>query len=159
MVHQVSSDVIANALEHGGGHERVGNDRPGIVEVRWDKALEVDGLVDLWNCEEDDILRARRGIQYTVEDGLQQNEPERFQKTDASQQKHPGQELQQEWKDVADEARQLPHRAPARSRPQLLAAGRMDMRCKALFYLSPMPEEWRFSVWVAATLDCPGAQP
>ena len=39
----------------------------------------------------------------------------------------------------------MPHGTPARRRPQALAAARMGMRCKALFYLSRAPRECRFS--------------
>ncbi len=137
VVHQIGSSVVENALQHGGGDQREGNDRPRIVEVRWERS--VAGKV-VSSCSElvkrTDIFRARRGIQHAIEDGLQQNQPKGFQKPNASQQKDSGQQLHQERKDVADEPRQLPHGAPARARPQSLAAGGISMKCKALFYLS-----------------------
>ena len=58
----------------------------------------------------------------------------------------PGSNCSQNGQHVAQEAGQLPHGAPARSRPQSLAAGEMDMKCKDLFYLSRASSESRFSL-------------
>src|SRR4029077_19768968 len=103
-----------------------------------------DGLVDFGNGEEKNVFRTRRGVEHAIEDWLQQNKAKSLKKSDGRQQQYSGEQLHQKGEHVADEARQLPHGAPARCRPQALAAGRMEMRCKALFYLSRALRECRF---------------
>ena len=41
IVHQVGAGIVADGLEHGRGDERIGHDRPGIVEVRRHQPLQV----------------------------------------------------------------------------------------------------------------------
>src|ERR1035438_6771977 len=141
MVHQVSSGIVENPLEYGGGNQGIRDDGPCVVKMRGNKTLQVNGLVDLWNREEQDTFRTRRRNQHAIQYRLQQDKPKRLEEPDGCEQHHSGYQLHEEREHVTDEARHLPHGTPARYRPQLLAAGGMGLRCKALFYLSRALEE------------------
>ncbi len=58
VVHQVSAGVIENSLQDGGGHQREGHHRPGIVKVRRNKLLQVDGVAADGNFEQLHLARS-----------------------------------------------------------------------------------------------------
>ena len=108
--------------------------------------LQVYGMLRARNVKQLNVLRPGRGIQNAVKNRTDQQILESVERTDRSHEQNRRQNLPPIRKRIPDEAGQLPHGAPVRCRPQLLAAGGMGMRCKALFYLSRTLVEWRFGV-------------
>jgi hypothetical protein len=135
MIHQVGAGVVEDPLEHGGSNQRIGDDGPGIVKMRGNEALQIDRMIGVGNGEENDVFRTRCRLQHAIQYRLEQDQTECFEKSDGGKQQNAGKQLQKKREHVTHEARQLPHGAPARSGAQSPAAGRMGMRCKALFYL------------------------
>ena len=144
VIHKICAGVVADSFEDGGRNQRESHDRPGIREMRRHELLEVDRVMRAGDHEELNVLRAGRGIQHPIKYGTNQQIFEGVESADGGHEQNRRKYLPPVRHRVADQARQLPHGPPAGGRPQTLAAGRMDIRYKALFYLSRAPVECGF---------------
>ena len=88
------------------------------------------------NDKELNRFRSRRGIQYTVKDGTDQQKFERVERAHQCHQHNGRQYLPPVRKRIAHQSRQLAHTAPRRGQLQSLAGSGINMECKPLFYCS-----------------------
>ena len=54
-IHQVSAGIIEDAFQNGCRHQRKGNNSPGVLKVRRDELLQVDGVLGAGDLEKLDI--------------------------------------------------------------------------------------------------------
>ena len=142
VVHQVRSRVVADSLQHRRRHQRERHDRPGIGKVRRHELLQVHRMVRERIEKELNVFRTGHRIQHAIEHRTHQQILESIRAPPTAAMSTNGRQyLPPARQRIANEPHQLPHGAPARGRPQSLAAGEMDMECKDLFYLSGAPLE------------------
>jgi len=64
--------------------------------------LQVNSVVDPRDGKQQNVSRAgSHGVEHLIEHGLQQDQPERFEKTHRGQQRYSRKQLQQKWAHVA----------------------------------------------------------
>ncbi len=134
MIYQIRSRVIEDAPQNRGNNQRVSHDGPGIaLKMHGHKLLQVDNSMNARDRKPNAVC-SRSGIEHLIEDRLNQQQPEGFQKSDGRQEQHSNQQLQGERKHVTDDARYLPHEAASKRRQSGTTKAEVRMRRKALFY-------------------------
>ena len=66
VVHEVGSNIVEDPLQHRGGHQRKGNNRPWIVKVRRHQLLEIENATTARQFEQLDRFFLRSRIQYAI---------------------------------------------------------------------------------------------
>src|SRR5262249_14782291 len=94
IVDQIGSQVVANALDDGRPYQRHSHRVQSLVIVVGDKLLQVDHLLGAWNLEQAHVFSRGVGIQDAVNNGAQQQNPERLQQPDSSHEQQRRGELQ-----------------------------------------------------------------
>ncbi len=112
--------------------------------MRRHELLQVHRMLGAGNDEELNVPGPGRGVQNPIEHWTDQQILEGVKRAHCGHEQNGRQDLPPVGERIPDKPHQLTHRTPARCRPLALAAGRMDVRCKALFYLSRASVECGF---------------
>ena len=110
VVHQVGAGVVANAFEHGRNHQGISHDRPGVMEVRGNETLQVNRVVGAGDGEKANVVGAGGRIKYAVKNRAHEQQAKGVQQTHARQQHHRRNQLPPIRANIAQQARELPHR-------------------------------------------------
>ena len=110
VVHQVGAEVVADALDDGGEHEREGHHVPCIVQVHemGNEGAEIESANASGKAEEDGAF-GRVGPKDLVEDGLEQERAEGIEHADASEQDDTRKPFEPVGKPEAQKAEESPH--------------------------------------------------
>ncbi len=88
VVDEVGAGVVAGGLEDGGGDQRVGDDRPGVVEVMGDEKAEVEDVVGPRNLRAEDDIGGGVRAQDVVEDELDEQHAKGGHQADEAHEDH-----------------------------------------------------------------------
>ncbi len=107
VVDQVGADVVADGLEDGGGDERVGDDRPGVVEVAGHEEVQVEHAMEAAevDVEFEQVVGWGVGAEDAVEDGLDEEDADGGHGSDDGHEEHGEERVEGVGAQVDEEAK------------------------------------------------------
>ena len=147
VVRQIAATVVEDALQHRRGDQCKRNHRPHVVKVFRNEPVQLDGLAGHRHFEQGQVVRLGGRIQYQIEDGPDQQQPEGVQQSDHGHGHHGGQHVEPVRFEIAKQAAQLMHSSrrfdwylsPRRNRPWGNRDAPIDSTGFRCFYEAPRP--------------------